>query len=95
VRCAHVGFRVARKPSTTSERSSIADLTQQLRGPQPCVIRRRSVECLEGAPNGTRNDAVANLVTLELIHYCFQKWSTVGLTQPPDCGTDLKVAFTC
>jgi hypothetical protein len=79
----------------TSERASIADLAQQLRRPQPCVVCRRAVECFEGAPNGTRNDAVANLVALKLIYYCFQKWRAVGLTQPPGCGTDLKIrAFT-
>jgi hypothetical protein len=41
----------------TSERASIADLAQQLRRPEPCVVRRWPVERLEGAPNGTLNDA--------------------------------------
>ena len=66
------------RPSTTLDRPSIADLAQQLRRPQPCIVRRRPVECLEGAPNGTRNDAVANLVALKLIYYCDQKWPAVG-----------------
>jgi hypothetical protein len=51
-----------RRPSTTSERTSVADLAQQLRRPKPCVVRRWPVEYFEGAPNGTPNNAVANLV---------------------------------
>jgi hypothetical protein len=52
----------------TLERAPIADLAQQLRRPQPRVVRRRPVESLEGAPNGTRNDPVANLVAVKLIY---------------------------
>jgi hypothetical protein len=82
-------------PSKTLDRPSVADLAQQLGCPQSSVVGGRLPKRAKGFDKGTGDDTVANLMALELIYYRLQKWSAVGLTQPLDCGTNLKKrAFT-
>jgi hypothetical protein len=65
-----VGLKLCRGPVRHQTARPSPTLRSNLGARSPCIVRRRSVECLEGAPNGTRNDAVANLVARKLIYYC-------------------------
>jgi hypothetical protein len=85
----------ARRPSTASDRPSIADLAQQLGRPQSCVVGGRTPKRNKGFGDSTGDGTVAYLMALKLVYDYVQKWRAVGLTQPPDCGTDLKIrSFT-